>query len=81
MRFALSSRALCDYQKLSPKLLKIADKQFSFLLKNIRHPSLRSKKYDEASDIWQARITKEWRFYFKIRSDEYYILAIVKHPK
>ncbi|OGM93600.1 hypothetical protein A2935_03195 [Candidatus Wolfebacteria bacterium RIFCSPLOWO2_01_FULL_47_17b] len=61
--------------------MKIADKQFSFLLRNIRHPSLRAKKYDETRSIWQARISDNLRFYFKIRGDEYYVLTIVKHPK
>ncbi len=61
--------------------MKIANKQFSFLLRDISHPSLRAKKYDETRDIWQARITKRRRFYFKIRGDEYYILSITPHPK
>ena len=25
------------------------------------HPSLRAKKYDESQDLWQARVTKDWR--------------------
>ena len=52
-----------------------------FLLKNIRYPSLRAKKYDEARDIWQARVDHNYRFYFKITQDIYYILNIIKHPK
>jgi tetratricopeptide (TPR) repeat protein len=37
------------------------DKQVRFLAENLRHPSLRAKKYDEANDIWQARVTRGWR--------------------
>lgn len=81
MRFALSSRALRDYRKLPPGLKKTADKQFSFLLRDIRHPSLHAKKYDGGRDVWQGRLTQGFRFYFQIRGDEYCILAIVKHPK
>ena len=45
-----------QYQKLSEDRQAKFDKQLAFLLSNLRHPSLRAKKYDEASDIWQARV-------------------------
>jgi hypothetical protein len=50
------------------------------LLQNLRHTSLRAKKYDEARDIWQARNDRAWRFYFQIRGDTYYLLSITPHP-
>lgn len=81
MRFLLSRKARRNYENLARELQKTADKQFSLLLRDIRHPSLYAKKYDERRGIWQARLTKEWRFYFQIRGDVYYIVAIVKHPK
>lgn len=56
-------------------------KQSRLLLENLRHPSLRAKKYDEARDIWQARVTRDWRFYFKIVADTYYLIDIIPHPK
>ena len=31
-------------------------KQLNFLVKNLRHSSLRAKKYDESQKIWQARV-------------------------
>ena len=45
----------------------------------MRHPSLRAKKYDEGTDIWQARVTKNVRFYFRIIGDTYELLSIRKH--
>jgi plasmid maintenance system killer protein len=42
---------------------------------------LRAKKYDEAQDRWQARVNKDWRFYFTIVNDTYYILKLIPHPK
>ena len=30
------------------------DKQLLRMLQNLRHPSLRAKKYDESADLWQA---------------------------
>ena len=40
-----------------------------FLEQNLRHPSLRAKKYDESRGLWQARVSKDWRFYFLIQDD------------
>lgn len=56
-------------------------KQIEYLVNNIRHPSLRAKKYDDARGIWQARVTDKIRFYFQIESDIYWLLDIEKHPK
>ena len=42
---------------------------------------MRTKKYDEARDVWQARVTHDWRFYFTIRGDTYYLIDIISHPK
>ena len=81
MKILLSKRALDDYLSLSPRLRTLADKQFALLLGDVRYPSLRAKKYDEALDIWQARLTREYRFYFRIKADVYQIAAIQKHPK
>ena len=81
MRITFSQKALHNYQGLPKTLQKTADKQFSLLLRNISYPSLRAKKYDEARDIWQARVTGKYRFYFQIRGDVYYILSIIMHPK
>ncbi len=66
----------------APQLIQRAfDKQAIFLEGDLRHPSLRAKKYDETNDIWQARITRDWRLYFKIIDDTYYLLDMIPHPK
>ena len=69
------------YRKFSPEVQKAFEKQLRFLMTDIRHPSLRAKKYDEAQDIWQARVTGKIRFYFKIEGNTYWLLNIKKHPK
>jgi hypothetical protein len=55
--------------------------QLTLWVLNLHHPSLRAKKYDEANDRWLARVNTNWRFYFKIIEDMYYILNSIPHPK
>ncbi|MFA6392816.1 MAG: hypothetical protein WCW54_01895 [Candidatus Paceibacterota bacterium] len=54
-------------------------KQINFLIKDIRHPSLHTKKYDESLDLWQARVDKGVRFYFFIEGNNYILLDIKNH--
>ena len=56
-------------------------KQLTFLVDDLRHPSLRAKKYDQARDLWQARVNNDWRFYFTIEGDVYMLRTIRSHPK
>jgi hypothetical protein len=42
---------------------------------------LRAKKYDEAGNLWQARVNLGWRFYFAIRDNTYLALDTIPHPK
>jgi len=81
MRAAFSERFIGQYSALSPRRKAKFDKQLGFLLLNLRHPSLRAKKYDEARDIWQARVDDDYRFYFQIERGTYRILSIRRHPK
>jgi mRNA interferase RelE/StbE len=81
MRLRFTERADKDYAQLPPTVRKVFAKQLDLLLTNFRHPSLRAKKFDRSEDLWQARVDRRWRFYFKIQDDEYAIISIVPHPK
>lgn len=81
MRAAFARRFIRQYVALSEERKTKFDKQLGFLLSNLRHPSLRAKKYDEARDIWQARLDENYRFYFRIEGDTYRLLSIILHPK
>ena len=70
-----------SYARAPARIQKLFDQKLVFLLQNFRHPSLRTKKYDEAQDIWQARVNDDWRFYFRIEGDTYHFLDIIPHPK
>jgi plasmid maintenance system killer protein len=51
------------------------------LLEDLHHSSLRAKKYDEGNNLWQARVNRDWRFYFIIEDDTYIVTSIIPHPK
>ena len=70
-----------SYAKAPQQVQRAFDKQSLLLLQNPRHPSLHAKKYDESQNLWQARVNKDWRFYFLIQNDLYYIVDITPHPK
>ena len=81
MKVVFSDRAI-ESSKYAPRNVHRAfEKQLRYLLENLLHPSLHAKKYDEARDIWQARINRDWRFYFTITQDTYRIEKIIPHPK
>ena len=81
MKLLYSPRFQRQYDEAPGHVQKAFDKQARFLLENVRHPSLRAKKYDEAGNIWQARVTRHWRFYFTIEDDTYHLHTIIPHPK
>ncbi|MCI4626129.1 MAG: type II toxin-antitoxin system RelE/ParE family toxin [Candidatus Magnetoovum sp. WYHC-5] len=81
MKILFTAKALKDYKNLTREVQNIVDKQLEALLRDIRYPSLRTKKYDESQNIWQARINKDLRLFFGIEKDVYVIIAICKHPK
>lgn len=81
MKLTLTRRALRDYDRLPPSLQTLVDKQLSLLLSDLRHPSLRAKKYDEKRHVWQGRVSRGYRFYFTVEGDTYCILTIIEHPK
>jgi mRNA-degrading endonuclease RelE of RelBE toxin-antitoxin system len=81
VKLRFTEKADKDYARMPPLIRKAFAKHLRFLLENRSHPSLHAKKYNETLDIWQARVTRDWRFYFRIEGDEYVILSVIPHPK
>jgi mRNA-degrading endonuclease RelE of RelBE toxin-antitoxin system len=81
MKVRLSDKAVKQYQALSKALQKKADKQFDYLVADLRHPSLDIKKYKGTDDLWQGRIDKGYRFYFYIIAPNYIVISIINHEK
>jgi hypothetical protein len=77
----LSQRAIDALAAAPLPVQKAFKKQLVFLIRDLRHPGLHAKKFDESQDLWQARVTQGWRFYFTIKGDTYHIENIRSHPK
>ena len=81
MKIDYTRNALDTLKNLPLPIRKAFYKQAGYLLENLHHPSLHAKKFSESEDLWQARVNKDWRFYFKIEGDTYIIVRIIPHPK
>jgi mRNA-degrading endonuclease RelE of RelBE toxin-antitoxin system len=81
MRLHYSEKLRRDYAGAPLEIQRTFDRKIELLVTNLRHPSLHAKKYSEASDVWQARVTHGWRLYFKIEGDTYFLISLSAHPK
>ena len=68
-----------DYDRLPGFIKERVDKQLALLLENPRHPSLRVKKIKGHPNIWEGRITKQYRFTFQIIEDLWLLRRIGTH--
>src|SRR5262249_30969062 len=71
MRAVLTEPFAASLIASPPEVQKAFGKQLTNLLRDLRHPSLRAKKYEERTGLWQARINDDWRMYFTIEGDAY----------
>jgi mRNA interferase RelE/StbE len=81
MKVAFSDRAIEALKDTPVPVRRAFEKQIRFLVNDLHHPSLRAKKYDEGRDLWQARVNRDWRFYFTIVGNTYQIEDVISHPK
>ena len=79
MKVARAPRFLSDYEQLDPQLKRRVDKQIVLLLKNPRHPSLRIHKMEGYPDIYEARVSKGYRFTFQIKEDTCILRRVGTH--
>lgn len=78
---AFSDHFMRALNEAPERVKKDFKKQLPLLLKDLKYPSLRAKKYDETRGIWQARVNGSWRMYFIIEGNIYYFVDIMAHPK
>lgn len=81
MQLFYTERFRRGYESAPSYIQRAFDQKAALLVHNLRHPSLHAKKYDEARDVWQARVNGGWCFYFKIEGGLYYLIDMIPHPK
>jgi hypothetical protein len=59
MKIDFTGRVLDSLEHAPSEVRKAFRKQLAFLAENLHHPSLHAKKYDEARDLWQGRVTRD----------------------
>ena len=68
-----------DYEKLPPSIQRRIDKQLSLLMSDPRHPSLRTKKLQGTTDVWEISISREYRMTFTIVEEYLFLRRVGTH--
>ncbi len=79
MRLIRSNSFKRSFKKLPKFIQKKADRILILLASDLQHPSIRAKKIQGASDTWEGRIDKFYRFTFQIEADEILLRSIGIH--
>ena len=72
-----------DYQRLPREIQRQTERKLSLFLQNPRHPSRQVRKLqrDPTGKTWYGRITRDYRFTFRIDGEAYILLSVGKHKK
>jgi hypothetical protein len=81
MKLFYSSQFDRSFSDAPEKIQKQCIKQIALLARDLRHPSVRAKKYDESRGLWQGRVNRHWRFYFVMDGEGYHMIDVMAHPK
>ncbi|MBD3377449.1 hypothetical protein GF406_20645 [candidate division KSB1 bacterium] len=68
-----------DYSALSEPLKKRAKEKLILFFENPRHPSLQVKKMSGYENIWEGRISYQYRFTFSMVEDVCILRRIGSH--
>lgn len=79
MKIRFTSTFHEDYFELPFKIRGALEKKFRLLVEDMRHPSLRVKKMEGYTGIWEARISKHYRFTFEIERETYLLRRAGPH--
>ena len=65
MQLLRTERFKKDFQRLPHDVQERAGKVLELLVANLRHPSLHAKKMEGAPDIWELRVSDNYRITFQ----------------
>jgi mRNA interferase RelE/StbE len=68
-----------DFRDLPKNVQARAEKSIRLLIENSHHPSLRTKKMQGTSDIWEARVTGSYRMTFQRMGESLLLRRIGTH--
>lgn len=69
------------FKRLPEHIKRKANRQFLALSQNFRHPSIRAKKIEGFSDVWEGRIDRFYRFIFTLGKDIITIIRVGPHDE
>ncbi len=86
MKFARTEPFKRDFQRLPETIKRRTEAALRLLLINPHHPSLRVKKVKGEvlkgySNVFEGRITRDYRFFFQIETDAYKLLRCGRHEE
>ena len=79
MKLLTTSSFDADYAALPTNMQDLVQKKLELFVANPRHLSLRVKKMEGPRNIWEGRITRNYRFTFQIESDVCILRRIGTH--
>lgn len=68
-----------DYDALPSDVKESVDEKLRMFVSNQRHPSLRVKKMEGAQDIWEMRVTDNYRITFQMSKDSVILRRVGTH--
>ena len=81
MKLQWTPHFLRAYRKAPKEIQAAFDKQSLLFLRTSAIRLFAPKSTTKPKTVWQARVTKDWRFYFRIEGTTYVLQDITRHPK
>lgn len=81
MRLIATKQFWRGYDKLPESIQGQVDRTLTLLEENPHHPGLRIHKRQGEKDVWQARVTRNYRLYFQMEGETITLLSISAHEK
>lgn len=79
MQLRRSKRFVKDYAALPEELRERTERTISILLKEPHRPSLKIKKMEGRQNIWELRVSDNYRLTFQVSEDTYILRRVGTH--
>lgn len=79
MQLLRTERFKKDFKRLPTEIQERVDKALELFVSHPRHPSLHAKKMEGAPDIWELRVTDNYRITFQFVQEGVLLLRVGTH--